>query len=185
MTVNRRIVWNHDQTSQMESVRWKIWQVKANFIKQHRLATTSHPVEWMNAFLPLCNNKNGWEEMSVYKWATFTNLKETLAIGGSPWCFPTFTAFTPVEVLCFIGLYMLHRLPPTPQLERKFLLQAKDPVCDNGYFVSGMIWQNERKRLSEIKAFFAVQDPSIMPLEKNKFQLWSRPHMKGKFLASV
>ena len=45
--------------------------------------------------------------------------------------YPTFTPFSYLEIERFLGLYILHGLNPSPQIEMKFYSQQMDPVQGN------------------------------------------------------
>ena len=54
-----------------------------------------------------------------------------LGAGVQGGVYPTFKAFSHLEIERFIGLYILQGLNPSPQVEMKFSSQVSDPVQGN------------------------------------------------------
>ena len=95
-----------------------------------------------------------------HKWAKFTNMKAVqMGAGVQGGCYPSFIPFTYNEIECFIGLYILQGLNPSPQVEAKFSSQRADPVqgSDLCHQVFG---DNAIKWNKQFKAFFSLQDPT-------------------------
>ena len=115
------------------------------------------------AFLPLYNG-TAWcpdRENNVcfsHKWAKFTNMKAVqMGAGVQGGCYPSFIPFTYNEIECFIGLYILQGLNPSPQVEAKFSSQQANPVqgsdlCHQVFGDNAMKWHKQ------FKAFFSLQD---------------------------
>jgi Transposase IS4 len=131
---------------------------RASFIRQHKLSPTSHPAEFLQAFLPMKNkekNKNGINYLSIADLVQWTNLKAVLSNAGTNQCYKDFHSFTPKELKQHLGLYILNGLSPSPSLELKF---DKDDVANFNIFVHTNI-RNGVRRHRMFKAFFACQDP--------------------------
>ena len=125
--------------------RKKVWDEKPNnnsgpkieFLEEHGLNVDSSPQEWFKAFLPIYDGKtnNPTHPNTPYwthHWANFTNKKAVmLGAGVQGGVYPTFKAFSYLEIKRFIGLYILQGLNPSPQVEMKFSSQASDPVQGN------------------------------------------------------
>jgi len=120
------------------------------FIKQHGLNTSSHPIDWFEAYMP----DDLWAE-----WTTNTNRKAYLSNAGNPGQpYPDFKPFSILELRQFVGLYMIHGLAPSPRVEMKMRSQSVDPVNGND-----LVWTslppNAERRLKHFKKFFSIQDP--------------------------
>ena len=107
---------------------------KAEFLFENCLNVNSTPQGWLMAFLPLYDgtSKCPDRERNVcfsHKWAKFTNMKAAqMGAGVQGGCYPSFIPFTYNEIECFIGLYILQGLNPSPQVEAKFL-QSMSQFC--------------------------------------------------------
>jgi len=73
-----------------------------------------------------------------------------------------FKPFSCKEIRQFLGLYMLNGLAPSPRMEQKCKPQTIDPVQGND-FVYRHLGTNAARRWRHFKAFFALQDPRILP----------------------
>ena len=160
----------------------KVWDEKLNnnggpkieFLEEHGLNVDSSPQEWFKAFLPIYDGKtnNPTHPNTPYwthRWANFTNKKSVmLGAGVQGGVYPTFKAFSYLEIERFIGLYILQGLNPSPQVEMKFSSQASDPVQGNDLCFS-MFGCDAVRRHKQFKAFFTVQDPAkISPDRKQR-----------------
>ena len=102
--------------------------------------------------------------VSMEEWATYTNLRVLLSNVGSTLYPGDFQGFTPFEIRNYIGLYMLQRLSPSPQVKQKFWPQSVNLI--NGSDLCFKVFgKNADKRHKMFKAFFTIQDPckSIPP----------------------
>ena len=118
---------------------------KANFLLEKGLNESSKPQDWFNAFLPNFDRKgknpqNVNTQFWTHKWAFWTNQKAiSCSVGVPGGVYPSFTPFSYHEIECFLGLYILQGLNPSPQIEMKFYSQQMDPVQGNNlcYHVFG------------------------------------------------
>jgi hypothetical protein len=141
---------------------------------KNKLTNQSHPLEWMDALLPLHKKKDEPACVSIEEWTTFTNLRAILANAGKV----VYSAaggikpFTPNEIQNFIALYILQGLSPSPHVKQKFQRQFEDPVNGNDMVVS-MFGKNAEKGHKIFITYFRVQDPrKIVPPKA------SRPNFK-------
>ena len=122
---------------QMEEMVTIIGGPKADFLLEKGLNESSKPQEWSNAFLPIFDRKgknpqNVNTQLWTHKWAFWMNQKAIFCSAGVPGgVYPSFTPFSNLEIECFLGLYILQGLNPSPQVEMKFNSQQVDPVQGN------------------------------------------------------
>ena len=137
---------------------------KGDFLLEKGLNESSKPQDWFNAFLPIFDGKgknpqNVNTQFWMHKWAFWTNQKAiSCSVGVPGGVYPSFTPFSYLEIECFLALYILQGLNPSPQIEMKFNSQQMDLVQGNDlcYHIFGA---NAVVLYKQFKAFFCVQDP--------------------------
>ena len=72
--------------------------------------------------------------------------------------YPYYTPFTNNELRKHIGLYMVHRLAPLPQVSIKFTSQEQDEINGN-YFVKRSLEPADTRLHKHFRHFFATQCP--------------------------
>ena len=152
--------------------------IRSEFIEEHGLSKHSFPHEFADCFIPLFSKKNkstGTESFSIHKIMQWTNLKATLADAGTGGSYyPNFKPFKTHEIRQHLGLYVLHGLAPSPQIEQKFKPQHIDPVNGNDFVYNsfGRDGGNRERRHKEFKSMLAVQDPRIDTPPREDFPNW-------------
>jgi hypothetical protein len=138
---------------------------RQTFIRNSGLNVNSHPVEWMDAFLPVYDKKSRDPNMTPYhlsvdqlcKWS---NEKAMLMQMGTKSRYPEFKPFTTEEFERWLYLFFFNGLNPSPQMEWKLRPEATDPVHSNSFLIR-VFGTNAPRRFREWKACFACQDPKI------------------------
>ena len=103
------------------------------------------------------------------KW---TNLKATLAGAGK--CGTYYTDCVPFsveEISEHVGLYVFHRLSPSPRIEFNFRSHHKDKFHGNN-FIHRSFGPNAEHRHKQFKAFFSCQNPAIDTPDRSKAPNW-------------
>ncbi len=133
------------------------------WLEEHGLNEDSHPVEFLDSFLPIYNksNKSGKTpfKVSVELLKNWSNAKAKIMNMGTPSYYPKFVPFELLEFEQFMHLYMLQGLCPSPRIEYKFKSNVDDPVHGNDWLRRSMKTSQLDRRLREFKCCFAVQDP--------------------------
>ena len=107
---------------------------KVEFLLKNGLNENSSPQDWFTSFLPVydgstCNPNTVNSPCWTHRWALFTNMKAMLLGPGVPGgVYPNFKLFSCQEIECFIGLYVIQGLNPSPRIEMKFSSQQTDPL---------------------------------------------------------
>ena len=128
-----------------------------DFMLKHGLTHESHPADIFYAFLPTHSNER--DVMSISKIRTWTNAKaQLMGAGPGGHQYPTFEPFSMDEIRQFLGLFMMHGLAPSPQLDMKMKSQSQNPINGND-LCHRVFGNNAALRLKQFKAFFALQDP--------------------------
>jgi hypothetical protein len=138
---------------------------RMRFIERANLTVSSHPVDWMDAFLPVYEKKSrdpnsNPYHLSVDQLCKWSNEKAMLMQMGTKSRYPEFKAFTTEEFEQYLYLFFFNGLSPSPQLEMKLRSEQKDPIHHNA-FLCRVLGPNAPCRLREWKACFACQDPKI------------------------
>ena len=89
--------------------------------------------------------------------------------GGS--IYPNCKPVTVDEMMQHIGLYILHGLAPSPQVEMKFQSTKQNKVNGND-FVCKAFGRNASQRHRELKSFFAVVDPVLSVPSRSSHPNW-------------
>ena len=139
--------------------------VREEFLKTNNLNIHSTPTDWINAFIGV-NPTHPKSKVCLTQWVKYTNHKAILMGAG-----PSYVPFTVEEMKKFIGLFVLHGLSPSPQIQQKFKPQSADPVNGND-LVFHAFGRNAEKRLKEFKRYFAVCDPAVHPPSKKDCPNW-------------
>ena len=133
---------------------------RSAFLEQYHLTQDSTPVEFVDAFFPMYENKvkdgNGDPFLSMEYLARNTNLRATLAFAGEATYDDWHGNFSIKEIRQHLGLYVLNGLSPSPGLEKKFDYTDK---ANYNSFVSQNFGTNAVRRLRQFKCFFSCQDP--------------------------
>lgn len=142
----------------------------SHWLKEHRLTKASHPVDFVDAFLPIeaRRGSRGTRQggFSWTKMAEWTNLKALLAgAGAGGVVYPSWQPTGPHELRRLYGLYLLTALSPSPNILTKFNPQSKDPI-NGSDIVSSAFGVNGKRRYRELKCFLSVQDPRVTPPRK-------------------
>jgi hypothetical protein len=136
---------------------------RSRFIRQNNLTVTSHPVEWVDALLPVYDMpKNSSMEaphcLSVDKMCKWSNEKARLMQMGTKSRYPNFTEFTTEEFEQYLYLFFWNGLNPSPRIEMKLETEKKDPIHSSP-FLRRELAPNAARRFWEWKCCFATQDP--------------------------
>ena len=87
------------------------------------------------------------------------NIKAILLNGGKGGGkYSRFVSFTKLEVMAHLGLYLLHSISPSPQVEMKFKSEVEDPV-NGSNLCSSVFGKRGATRHREFKCFFSATDP--------------------------
>ena len=109
---------------------------KVEFLLKNGLDENSSPQDWFTSFQPVydgstCNPNTVNSPCWMHRWALFTNMKAMLLGTGVPGgVYPNFKPFSYQEIECFIGLYVIQGLNPSPRIKMKFSSQQTDPLQD-------------------------------------------------------
>ena len=132
------------------------------FLFKHEIGLDSHPAEWFAPWLPFHRKPDMDPKIvTIQDLTTWSNTKAILSNAGTGGgSYKDFRQFTMNEVRAHLGLYALHGLSPSPQIEMKFRSQEEDPVngsdlCHRVFGINGVT------RAKEFKAFFASVNPLI------------------------
>ena len=97
-------------------------------------------------------------------------MKARLASAGNL-TYTDYKDFSERELQQHFGLYVLHRISPTPRVEHKFCLQTQDPIAGNNFCYMSF-GPNAERRHKHFKAFLACQNPAIAAPSKKGFPNW-------------
>ena len=122
------------------------------FLLKKGLHHNSLPSDWFEAFVP---------RSLTDKWTVYTNTKALLANAGQigkP--YPDYKNFSCEELRKHIGIYILHGIAPSPQLQLKFKTQTQN-FANGSDFVVRHFGPNIDRRHKHFRRFFTVQDPLL------------------------
>lgn len=109
---------------------------------------------------------------TVGDWCKFTNLKAMLSNAGKDGTiYKDFVPFTVHEIMKHIGVYFIHGVSPSPQVEQKMRSQVDDPINGNDMVYNAM-GANAIRRHRHFKCFFSVQDPRIQIPSRKTHPNW-------------
>ena len=172
---NGRQKYNTDGSAKKQDVTRERGRVNPDFIARNGLTISSHPADFVAAFLPLNRNKYSnrhQQQPSFVLFTKWTNMKAMLAGAGSGGVlYPTWQPFAVEEIRSHLGLYILNGLSPSPRVEYKFRPQSVDEVHGND-FVSRSFGARAELRHRQFKAFFAVQNPAIETPCRKRYPNW-------------
>lgn len=146
------------------------------FLKEHGLTRDSHPVEFVDAFLPVYDKKRGVNRRTKYttsvevlcKWS---NAKAILMGMGTDACYPKFKPFDVKEFEKHLYFYYFNGLNPSPRVQMKFKTNDDDPVQGNN-FINRVFGSGAGRRHREWKCCFATQDPLVTPPSRKTHPNW-------------
>lgn len=152
------------------------------FFRKHGLSLESQPYDYFNAFLPFKKSRQQRQvdgPFTIGDWTRFTNLKAELSNAGKGGTIYTdFVPFTVEEMMKHIGVYFLHGISPSPQVEMKMMPQCDDPFNGND-LVFNSLGRNAQRRHKHFKCFFALQDPRIAVPSRKTHPNWKvEPFLK-------
>ena len=159
------------------------------FIDKHNLNTSSHPCEWLRAFLPNTADKHAdANAFAMDKWATYTNMKARMEFAGMPrhnGSSYKFKDFTPEEIEKYIAVYMIQGLNHSPQISAKFKSQEEDPIQGNDG-VASVLGEGCQRRHKQFRKYLAIQNPHrVAPSTKTHPNFKVDPLLKQLNLASI
>ena len=143
----------------------------ARWIKEAGLTANSHPVEWVDAFLPVYEkyHKRRGEtphDLSVSRLCNWSNTKASLMEMGTKTMYPTFKPFSTQEWEKYLYLFFFNGLCPSPQIEMKLDPEEKNPFHSNA-FLQRALGPAAPLRFQKWKCCFACQDPKLaIPFRK-------------------
>ena len=107
------------------------------FLRKHALNEDSPPHLWLNAYLPYKKSRsemNAEGTFTIGEWATFTHLKAQLCNAGKGGSmYRDYTQLTLEDVMKHIGVYFIHGVSPSPQVEHLCHINLKTSSME-------MIW---------------------------------------------
>ena len=117
-----------------------IGKPRSVWLKEECLTIHSHPVEWVDAFLPMYKRTNRStratpHHLSVDQLCKWSNEKVALMQMGTKSCYPLFKPFTTKEFEQYLYLIFLNGLHPSPQIEWKLQQEHKDPIHSSGFLL--------------------------------------------------
>ena len=153
-----------------------------DFFRKNDLSLESEPFEYFNTFLPYKKSRSKRQSdgsFTIGDWTRFTNLKASLSNAGKGGTIYTdYVPFSVEEMMKHIGIYFLHEVSPSPQMEMKFRPQCDDPFNGNDY-VFASLGKNATRRHKHFKCFFALQDPRIAVPSRKTHPNWKvEPFLK-------
>ena len=134
------------------------------FLFSNGIRFDSHPADWFNLFFPnKRSQKTHPKAVTMDELTAWTNTKALMlnaGVGGGK--YSRFINFTKDEIMSHLGLYLLHSISPSPQIDMKFKSVYEDPV--NGSNLCHEVFGKQGvTRHKEFKAFFSATDP-IKPI---------------------
>ena len=152
-----------------------------DFLKKYGLNEKSHPMDWLNAILPLTQKGNleeiqdidvkgdGISKFSVSNWTSYTNAKAMLSRAGEKGHIykDKWKDFNDDDIRKFLGTLVIDGLAPLPRLATKMQPQSKGRTQGNN-FIAGRIGPNAELKYKLFRHFFGCQDLLSIPPEKAK-----------------
>ena len=137
---------------------------RARFLHDKILSVHSHPVDWLDAFLPVYTKRKKSSmtphHLSMDILCNWSNMKATLLQMGTKSFYPRFKPFTTCEFEQYFYLFFWNGLCPSPQIDMKLQTEEKDPIHSSA-FLRRVLGDNASLRLREFKCCFVAQDPKI------------------------
>ena len=143
------------------------------FLFLHNINLDSHPAEWFNIFFSKSCTKNthpkGVKIEEFQSWKNTKAMVENAGRRGEK--YKGIKDFTEKEMMTHLGVYLLHGIPPAPQIEMKFISYLDDPVngsnmCNNIFGRSGVTCHKE------FKTFFACVSPLLPTTPSTSHPNW-------------
>ena len=153
----------------------------SDFLKRYGLTSSSHPMDWFTALMPMTPNDNKEDavaanvkgnnttKFAVSNWMAYSNTKAMLCNVGEPGSIYSgkFKPFSTKDIMQMIGIYILDGIAPSPQVEQKMQPQSKQWIQGNDFVVSS-IGKGYQQKLQEFHHFFGTQDPLMTPPKKDE-----------------
>jgi ribosomal protein L37AE/L43A len=138
---------------------------RAAWIRDEGLDERSHPVEWLDAFLPVYqksarSKSETPHHISSEQLCRWSNEKARLMQMGTKTMYPGFTVFTTEEWEQYLYIFFYNGLCPSPSAEMKLQKEETDPIQSDA-FLRRCLGPNATVRFKEWKACFACQDPKV------------------------
>ncbi len=144
------------------------------FLKRYGLDEKSHPMDWMNALLPMLPEHNLEDakvanvkgdkktKFSISNWTIYSNLKAVMCNAGQEGHIfaDKFKSFENEDIFKMLGVYLLDGLSPSPQLTKKMQPQEKEPTHGND-LIADAIGPGYQQLYQSFRYFFGVQDPLL------------------------
>ena len=112
-------------------------EVRTTFLRDEGLTVYSHPVDWLDAFLPVytARNKTSYtpHHVSVEKICRWSNEKAILMEIGTYSLYPAFVPFITREFEQYMYLPFFSGLNPSPRVKDKLKTEETDPVQSNPF----------------------------------------------------
>lgn len=138
---------------------------RRRWIKDEGLNENSHPVEWLDAMLPVYQKSASSKSETIHtisaeKLCRWSNEKARLMEMGTKTKYPTFTEFITEEWEQYLYVFFYNGLCPSPSVEMKLQGEETDPVQSDA-FLRKCLGPNATVRFKQWKACFACQDPKV------------------------
>ena len=119
-----------------EEVRTK-GEPRAVFLVDEGLSVFSHPIDWMDAFIPVylkaCKSSRTPHHLSIAKLCRWSNKKTALLEMGTNSLYKTFVPFSTADFEQYMYIRYFNGLNPSPRVEDKFQTEATGPVQSNPF----------------------------------------------------
>ena len=140
----------------------------------HRLTLPITPEDYAENVLPFSRNMEANKEIIRFEQMTnWKNLKAVLSGSGQVGtCYPDFGPFTVRELRRNFGLYILHRISPSPRVEKKFKPQRIDRVKKEMILFLIIFYLMYIAVTVASTEFLACQIPCIEPPSHTKHPSW-------------
>ena len=124
------------------------------FLRKKSIDHSSLPYGWFEPFLP---------RTITSLWTSYTNTKALLDnYGNEGELYPDYVSFTLDELRRHLGVYILHGLSPSPEVDMKFQTQSEYDINGNN-FLNQCLGTSAVRKYKHFWRFFATQHPMWMP----------------------
>ena len=133
-----------------------------SFIFDNSLGFDSHPADWFDPYFPRKRKENTHPKAVTLDYLTdWLNVKIMMAnVGKRGGKYTGVKNFIKRKLIALLGIYPLHSISPSPQIEMKFKYHSEDPV--DGSDISNCIYgKTGVTRHKEFKTFYACVNPII------------------------
>ena len=121
---------------------------------------TNPPANWFDLFFPSKRTKKTHPKaVTMDEYTAWTNTKAmmmTAGIGGGK--YSRFVIFLKDEIMSHLGIYLLHSICFSPQIDMKFKPASEDPINGSDLCFS-VFGRKGQMRHREFKCFFTCTDP--------------------------